>query len=293
MTAYNRGSQYDPKIIHAVSSHSIALGGGGGTKNTNMIMSFNNSSDLQNVDGLYMYSVSIPNTFHNVGELWNKLYIDVEDPASTWTSYTITVTPGFYSVESLSEELNTKIVAAVPNVTSVVLEESLTSGGFSKPVPVLKMTMTGTITEFRIKPVSDVADETSLNLALGADETALTTSSSLVLEFPKSFNLNTVPNVLITSVSLAPNQSHQTKVADGGDVSHILGIVDFTDIPYGFTKTHISDSPSNTLIHYTGSPKQIHNFDVQIRDTRNRILSLEPSMVVTMAFKMYTKHHHI
>ncbi len=231
--------------------------------NTNFTTVINSGVFNEGIKRMSIQSVEIPNYFFNITSLNNSLKII--DQSAPLTTYTISITTGYYNVNQLITELIAKINAVLPtaDVSSITLNpiDNVLTFNFTSDV---KMVLIG----------STIAD------VIGLSQETIIFTNLIIMDNPVNL-------VGVTSAYIFCRELAQSNAVEGNKILPIMcscPLGAFGDISikyYEETEKYLIDyEPFETRRNAT-------SINIQIRDIRNNLLLLPSNFHVVIIVKIY------
>jgi len=217
---------------------------------SDFIVNYGNNSKLSRVRNLYIKSLSVPNVSYNIYPA-SPLNGVPANNVFTYSSGSITITPGQYSMAQLITAITADAIAVADNMAITV--NALTG--------MLTFTTTPAVTY-----LSDAAGNLMANI-LGITASSTATTSFTAQGLP---DLSGINNVFVSSVALSGQtmQMIQQKLSK----PYIID-VPINEAPYGSYLNY--ESQHYELDEITGSGYfNLNTIDIQLYDPKGRIIDL-------------------
>lgn len=240
--------------------------------NCNCTVQFKGGVNLQNTEHVRLKAATIPNMFHNIYGSSRSLWYSVDAAPAT----ELVLPSALYaSPQDLADTLCAALLVAEGALLTCVATVS-SSGiitfdytwGTGETLRFLSMTESITISEAKC----------TLNTVLGVHhQTSVTSTTQQVMEDPIA--LNGVRKIYIQSSKLHFGRS----IRSDGYPGSVMASLDFTGVPYGFTKHELFPDAQNYETWFTDHV-DCNAIDIQILDEYGQILSLPYNQHIDLEF---------
>ena len=255
-----------------------------GTNNRFKVDLASNGGAIDNVKGYIVHSAQVPNVFDNITSKNNRIDVSFPGP-HTETPFTISITPGYYLIDDLLNQINAQIAATIASNGDAYTLVFSKVGVY--PTERILVTVSGV--SVGTLCLFNVSNDILLTLGIESDVNSLPGSTPFCVDNGVPKVAQNIPNLIgetacyIHSRILATNN-----LTEANGTFSVVDKINLNE-PYGsMCYTNYNDDTTHENNYYPfESKKTLRTVDINLRNSEGDLLILPPNFYFSMMIKIF------